>query len=384
MPDQSLSFFVLKRPSILAFFDHFYPSVKSGGPAKSALGFAELLADAYDLTIVTRNHDFGDSIPYPSVVANTRTTFPSFGVYYLNRQGFSLIAHLIHQKPDFIYLNSFFSSDFTIKPLLKLKGTRGASKIVLAPRGELAPSALQKSFWKKKVYRTIFPLLEGNITYQASSGQEAKNILDFLPGRRVVVAPNLRPPSDLSQMPVILPKEKGRIRVCLIARIHPIKNIHQAIAWVLKVNSNQLEFDIYGFPEDAIYLEKCRKLAADSGGTIRLLPGLSTSEVVETLARYHLFFLPTLGENFGHSILEAFIASRPVLISDQTPWKGLLKSQAGLDAPLKEKEMREGLAFFLNMGNEEYQQWCTQARAKAVSFFEAQQNLKPYFDLFKF
>ncbi len=371
----------MKQPSILAFFDHFYPSVKSGGPAKSALGFAEMMADVYDITIVTRIHDFGESEPYPGVVANTRTACGNFGVYYLDRQGYSIINQLLQQKPEFIYLNSFFSLEFTIKPLLRLRGSK-AAKIVLAPRGELAPSALQKSWLKKKVYRAIYPLLERNTTYQASSTLEAKNILDFLPGRKVFVAPNLRPPSDLHCVPTLLPKEKGRLKVCLIARIHPIKNIHQAIEWVLKVKSTHLEFDIYGFPEDEIYLEKCRRLAAQSGGAIRLLPGLSATAVMETLSSHHLFFLPTLGENFGHSILEAFIASRPVLISDQTPWKGLLKSQAGLDVPLKEKEMREGLEFFLNMGNEEYQQWCTQARAKAVLFFEEQKDLRSYVKLF--
>ncbi len=60
----------MSRKSILAFFDHFYPSVKSGGPARSALGFAELLSNQFEITVVTSNHDFGDEEPDPRIVSN--------------------------------------------------------------------------------------------------------------------------------------------------------------------------------------------------------------------------------------------------------------------------------------------------------------------------
>ena len=58
----------------------------------------------------------------------------------------------------------------------------------------------------------------------------------------------------------------------------------------------------------------------------------------QTLAAYHLFLLPTRGENFGHVILEALSAGCPVLISDQTPWRGLESSGIGWALPLTEPE----------------------------------------------
>jgi glycosyltransferase involved in cell wall biosynthesis len=55
------------------------------------------------------------------------------------------------------------------------------------------------------------------------------------------------------------------------------------------------------------------------------------------MASTDLFFLPTAGENFGHAIFEALSTGAPVLISDQTPWRGLAASMAGWDLPLTDR-----------------------------------------------
>lgn len=56
------------------------------------------------------------------------------------------------------------------------------------------------------------------------------------------------------------------------------------------------------------------------------------------MAKHDLFFLPTLGENFGHVIYEALACSLPVLISDQTPWRNIENAGAGWDIPLSNPE----------------------------------------------
>ncbi len=52
------------------------------------------------------------------------------------------------------------------------------------------------------------------------------------------------------------------------------------------------------------------------------------------LSGHDLFFLPTLGENFGHVIYEALSAGLPVLLSDQTPWGQVNAQGAGWCFPL--------------------------------------------------
>ena len=52
------------------------------------------------------------------------------------------------------------------------------------------------------------------------------------------------------------------------------------------------------------------------------------------LSTYDVMILPTLGENFGHIIVEAWAAGCPVLISDRTPWRQLTSQGLGWDVPL--------------------------------------------------
>jgi glycosyltransferase involved in cell wall biosynthesis len=56
------------------------------------------------------------------------------------------------------------------------------------------------------------------------------------------------------------------------------------------------------------------------------------------VADYHALFLPTLNENFGHSIVESLMSGCAVIISDQTPWRDLERYRAGFDLPLKEEK----------------------------------------------
>ena len=56
------------------------------------------------------------------------------------------------------------------------------------------------------------------------------------------------------------------------------------------------------------------------------------------MQQHHLFFLPTLGENFGHVIHEAVQAGCVLLLSDQTPWLDLSENQVGWALPLSSKQ----------------------------------------------
>jgi glycosyltransferase involved in cell wall biosynthesis len=63
---------------------------------------------------------------------------------------------------------------------------------------------------------------------------------------------------------------------------------------------------------------------------------LDNEKIIESLPRYDLFYMPTLGENFGHSIVEAMQAGCLPLISDKTPWRQLQSVGAGWDLPLND------------------------------------------------
>jgi glycosyltransferase involved in cell wall biosynthesis len=236
------------------------------------------------------------------------------------------------------------------------------------------------------VYLYFYKLFveSGNITYQASSYFEERDILNTLKGRRTHVAMDLRPLSDLQNVrEVEIDKNANELRICLIARINQVKNIHWAIRLIKELNNQAITFHIYGFPEQKEYLDECRKeLNAISKSNIEIKDALDSKEVIPCIQRYHLFFFPTLGENFGHSILESFMASRPVVTSDKTPWKNLENSFAGFDVALDPAEVKKKILFFLQMNNEDFIKWKKGARQRAQDYFYDEQMATDYISLF--
>ena len=114
-----------------------------------------------------------------------------------------------------------------------------------------------------------------------------------------------------------------------------MKNLDYALRVLAEVKVS-LDFSIYGPQEDKAYWEKCQLLIAKLPANIQVFykGSVDHQEVVNTLAHYDLFFLPTLGENFGHVIHEALRAGVPILLSDQTPWLDLEKKGVGWSLPL--------------------------------------------------
>ncbi len=83
----------------------------------------------------------------------------------------------------------------------------------------------------------------------------------------------------------------------------------------------------------------------------------------ETLAAHDLFLLPTLGENFGHVFLEAFLAGLPVITSDRTPWRELTAKRVGFDLPLEQPDaFQAAIQQFVDMDDAQYRQWSESAR----------------------
>ena len=109
---------------------------------------------------------------------------------------------------------------------------------------------------------------------------------------------------------------------------------------MLKGVQGDITFNIVGPFEDPKYVQTCRKVCEDLAPNINVCfhGEVDHVRVHEILSSNHLFFLPTRGENFGHVILEALLAGCPILLSDQTPWKGLENFGIGWDIPLNHPE----------------------------------------------
>ena len=82
------------------------------------------------------------------------------------------------------------------------------------------------------------------------------------------------------------------------------------------------------------------------------IPG---EQVLDMFNTVHFMFLPTTGENFGHTILESFMSATPVIISNNTPWKNLEQEKIGWELPLEDINLfAEKITEVVNMEQEQY------------------------------
>lgn len=331
---------------ILTFTGAYLPGYKGGGPIRTIANMAAHLGDEFEFWIVTRDRDLGDTEKYPSIPENTWVKIENTHVYYLSPDKLNLldISKLISNTPhDILYLNSFFEPNFTIKPLLSRRFLSSTKKpVILAPRGEFSPSALQLKKTKKYFYITISKLIRlyKDVTFQASSAHEEKDInksLNPQPGCIITAIdlpeknayPNLiTPPLQIDQC--------GALKVIFLSRISPMKNLDFALN-TLALTSKRISFDIYGPLEDQNYWKECQAIIKKlpTNISVNYCGTVLPANVKTTFGLYDLFLFPTRGENYGHVIAESFSAGTPVLLSDKTPWSDLENDGLGWNLSLE-------------------------------------------------
>lgn len=110
---------------------------------------------------------------------------------------------------------------------------------------------------------------------------------------------------------------------------------------MLAKTSAPVVFNIYGPMVDPSYCVRLQARISRMPAHVAVTAHgvLPHDRVAATMASHDLFFLPTLGENFGHAIYEALSAGLPALIADTTPWRGLQTTGAGWDLPLVRPEL---------------------------------------------
>lgn len=160
---------------ILILSDFYLPGYKAGGPIRTLANIVNHLGDEFSFNVITRDRDFKDTKPYLSITADKWNKFGKARILYCSPGKIILptMRHIICDTPhDLLYLNSFFSSIFTIQPmLLRRLGLITRKSIVIAPRGEFSPGALKIKSFKKHFYLAMAKVLRlyRGVIWQASS-----------------------------------------------------------------------------------------------------------------------------------------------------------------------------------------------------------------------
>jgi len=319
----------------------YLPAVKSGGTVRSTSALVNGLKKQFDISIITSDRDLGANEPYVDIKFNRWLKLGGVNIIYLSKLNVRYIDKSIQKQcPDIIYLNSFFDITTQIVMLLKLR-RKIKSKLILAPRGELAKGALSIKSSKKKAYLFLYKLfnLSKGIIFHATSKEDAEDIKLLFPKNKIEIIQNPKEENDETYS--LKKKEVGNIKMVFISRIAPVKNLLYALK-ILSDNSFEglIEFDIYGPDEDKNYWEKCKELIVHlpSNVIVQYKGFVNPKDISTTLSHYHSFFLPTKGENFGHAIVEAMQVGLIPLISDKTPWINLENQKAGYSLSLENKD----------------------------------------------
>jgi glycosyltransferase involved in cell wall biosynthesis len=341
------------KTKIVIVIDWYLPGFKAGGPTRTVTNMIALLSPVFDCFVLTRDRDLGENQPYFGIVRDTWAESGTSHVCYAS--DFSLTnlrRHVTEAQPDIVYLNSFFSR-LTIKFLLlrRLK-LIPPCPVVLAPRGEFAEAALGIKKKRKWVFlKTASRFLYQGILWHASTQHEALQIRKFLThhgnthAAEVAMARNIHIAADvpgvvqkITSDAGPLRKEPGHLRLVFLSRISKMKNLKYAIEACQDLQG-EITFDIYGPLEDTDLWQECVRLIQRTQPNVRIsyYGSVAPGEVGKILSQYHFFILPTLGENFGHVILEALSAGCPTITSDQTPWTDLEGKGIGWDLPLQER-----------------------------------------------
>jgi glycosyltransferase involved in cell wall biosynthesis len=379
----------VSKKKIVVLVDWFAPGYKAGGPIQSCVNFAFAMKNDFDVSVLTTDTDHGETTPYPGITTGrwVSNLHPDFTVNYLRKAGLNrgvIKKELLSVEADFVYLNQMFSPLFVVYPLwLKYRGLL-KSKVVLCPRGALYDSALSVKTWKKTPFLKLFRVmgLHKRILFHATNQREKEAIQRFFPGSRILIADNL----PNSNQPAFsgTPKQKGALKMIFVARIVPIKNLLFVLQALQSVRA-AVELTIVGPVEDKDYWEACKLAMEKLPANIRVdyAGPKRNEELMPILQQHHLFILPTTGENFGHSIFEALLAGRPVLISDQTPWLNLSVRQTGWDLPLNDPAgFTRVVEEVADWDQAPFDQWAMASWRFARDFIDNPDLQRQYHDLF--
>lgn len=386
-------FAVSTEPSkIFVLLDYYLPGYKSGGSLRSLCNLVERMGDNFEFWIFTRDRDLGDPEPYPGVVIDAWNRLGKARVFYSSPRFLNpwSLRRLIQQAgPNVVYLNSFFSPRSVLYLILRRLYLLPDLPVILAPRGEFSPGALRFGAVKKRAYILMtrcLGLLQGTLV-QASSQQEAEEIRAVFGGEvNLKVAPDLSPmvPGSHQTRAARPTKKAGEARFVFVSRISPKKNLSLALSLLSKVRGEIL-FDIYGPQEDAAYWSACQELIRKAPASVRInyMGPVPNERVREILSQYHFFLFPTLGENFGHVIIEAATAGCAILISDKTPWRDLRARGVGWNLPLHRMDSwQAALQECVDMNELELRQFATRAVKFALDWVTNPEILSQNIELF--
>jgi len=371
---------------VLVLIDWYEPGYRAGGPIRSIVNLCNQLDD-HSFFILTGNTDHSHSEPYALATCTWHKHTKNTQVMYLSETDSieSALEDVLNTiSPSVVYINSLFSKKFALTPLAWFRKNVPDQAIVIAPRGMLKRGALSVKPLKKQAFLKVSKVLGWfkKVTWHATNEAERNEIfLNYGNKSNVLVAPNL---CALPSTCATIHKSSGELKLIMVSRVSKEKGVLEGIRFLQAIDTYKgTTLDIYGPMQDPDYLARCRFEAKKLEHiTVHFHGEIEPHNLHALWNQKHFLYSTTLGENYGHGIVEAFLHQRPVLISDRTPWRNIEEKNAGYDLPLHPDSFAEALTKALQMDDMEYQLLVKGATALGAQIAHDQSALQATRQLF--
>ena len=375
----------MKTDLCIFIYDHFYPDFSAGGPITSLYNLSQLLRENQNIRVLTSAYEYHSGKQITAVDKNCWTDWKGLPVWYATDR--LSIKKAIDDLPGdqsiTFYLNGIFSFSYFLYPLQLAK--KKGFQVIISPRGMLQQGAMTRGRVKKHIYLLLLKLcgLLRNVIWHATDKQEVEDITLRI-GRNLNITeiPNVPVIADYT-LP-LLRKTSGELRLVYFSLIAEKKNLSFVLELLENPQLSAVHLDIYGPIKDQDYWELCqRKINSLSYSNQIIYHGeISPEKSISAITKSHALILPTQGENFGHAIVEMLSASRPVIISDKTPWLDLEKYGAGYSLPLKKELWVLKLSEMLKWNETDFSAACSSALRYYQSKFNFDELKMRYLNLF--
>lgn len=359
----------------------FFPS-QAGGPANSIYWLTKnLIPLGFEPVIVATDEGIGPEVERGKWRENEggRSKFVATRSYAVPvRQVIAALGEV--PSADIIQTASLFHASAVSSALF---GLLLKKKIIISPRGELAPYSLKRSRIRKRPVAWIYKLfLRHKVLFHATSVEEADDIRAFFgPGIRVVQIPNL---IELEE-PVDVPVEDI---ILYMGRLHPQKGTDtfiRALALSERFMAGTYTAVVAGQTDFPQYEETIRELTATLGLTerVRFAGRVENDEKTRLLARSRWTVLPSRAESFGVVVVESLAQGTPVIAAKGTPWKGLVAAGAGNWVDNSPEAIAQAIDEALSVSDEQYQRYRSNARSFVERDFDIRSGLDRWLEVYK-
>ena len=359
----------------------FLPAYRAGGPIQSVANLIENCNADIEYRIFCADEDLNGE-PLTGIVKNEWTNYNNYTkVWYAEKENLSDVVckEIAYTKPDVLYIVGLFSWHFNVVPMLFCK----ANRKIISVRGMLHPGALSQKRLKKRLFLSglkILGIVSKNIFHATDEIEEQFIKNEFGVNTTTLVAGNFAK-TIAAQLP--LEKTAGDLIMVTLALISPMKN-HLIVLEALKECSANIKYNIYGPVKDETYWQKCKAVIAElpTNITVQYHDEITPDSVAEVFGQQHVFVMPSKSENFGHAIAESLSAGKPVITSNNTPWKNLQINNAGINADTDVQSIAKAISFFAMLNQPDYNEFVTGSKLYSIQNNKTSEKIKAYRKLF--